>query len=186
MKSIYLTFAALTIKYTDDNGNTPKVSEIRKAFNFKSNNSVTGHLRSLEKKGYIEQPTKIHGIILIGKQRNKLELKDYEHPFYCDNHESYRWESWEDFYSEWKNADPDLNLILRWDIQYDDEDNNEWYLIIIAILQRKAIIVQHLIYNFENDLEEIEKYLNEKWNHLKKLWSPFVTEETINKEVCDE
>lgn len=59
-------------------------------------------------------------------------------------------------------------IILDFIIKYTDDNGNTPKVSEI----RKAIIIKHLIYNFENDLEEIKIYLNKKWNHLKKLWIP--------------
>lgn len=41
------------IDFINDVGYPPTFLEIMKAFNFKSKNAITGHIRMLEKKGYI-------------------------------------------------------------------------------------------------------------------------------------
>lgn len=41
--------------YLRDNGYWPSIREIQKHFDFKSTNAVMGHLRALEKKGYISR-----------------------------------------------------------------------------------------------------------------------------------
>lgn len=47
-----------TINYIEENGYVPSIKEIGNLVGLKSKSSVHGHLKSLEKKGYIERKEK--------------------------------------------------------------------------------------------------------------------------------
>jgi len=54
-----------------------------------------------------------------------MEFKDLlqDHDYYCSDSNYYSkdagqsWDSFQDFYNKYKDADVDMNLIFRWDIK---------------------------------------------------------------------
>lgn len=91
------------------------------------------------------------------------------------------YDNWEDFKNEWDvftDFDVDLNLIFRWDIQknVDDETDEEldsFRIIFFMIQQRKGIFKVVEIENVnEEDLPEIQEFLNWHWLKLNKIWDP--------------
>ncbi|NLL30723.1 MAG: transcriptional repressor LexA [Clostridiales bacterium] len=61
--------------FTDTKGYPPSVREICEAVNLKSTSTVHGHLRRLEKKGYIKRdPTKPRALEIIENTVNKKEM----------------------------------------------------------------------------------------------------------------
>lgn len=101
-----------------------------------------------------------------------------EHDYYCSDNNYYsndagsKWDTFQDFYNEYRNADIDMNLIFRWDIKKSDVGN--LYMEIFMIHQRKGIFAPHYI-NFvsENDFEDIKFLLQKHLNKLAAIWLPF-------------
>lgn len=107
-----------------------------------------------------------------------IEKLAVKHPYYCSdsnfysNEPSQYFESLADFLDEFEDADPDLNLCFRWDINRDDE-SGEYSANIFLILQRKGIFKPCSIEKV--DLESIDRfnsYLEKHWELLKELWKP--------------
>nr|WP_315212279.1 hypothetical protein [uncultured Flavobacterium sp.] len=91
---------------------------------------------------------------------------------YYSNEASTKWNSFDDFYSEYINADIDMNLIYRWDIKKDDEEN--LYMEIFIIKQRKGIYAPQFIKNVsEKDFDKIRELLQPHLDKLANIWLPF-------------
>jgi hypothetical protein len=115
----------------------------------------------------------------------KLELKDYEHSYYCSGNNYYSrdpeqsYNNWNEFIAvwdkpeDWTKDDIDYNLIFRWDIQ-QNEESKEFYLELFFMKQRKGIFAPILIRNLkEDDLDSIQLLLEKHWEYLNHLWEPF-------------
>lgn len=103
-----------------------------------------------------------------------------DHDYYCEVWEGNRtseYDSWEDFkLHEGLDYDLNYNLMFRYDLDHgldeDGEETNEMVLYLHHALQRHGYEQWHaVIHNIsENDLEEINEFLNKCWNHLSKQW----------------
>jgi hypothetical protein len=113
-----------------------------------------------------------------------MEIFNVEHDYYCsdkryDDKEGYReYYCFEDFFSDWGESDLDYNLVFRWDIEKDvDNDGNElesFVLKVYYILQRKGLFVPVIVHGIkETDRDRIIDFLKPKYKYLLKLWEPF-------------
>lgn len=134
-------------------------------------------------------------------------LWEVKHPYYCSDSNFYvggiprpypngmprvdpdfvpydhvRVESWEAF--GWKDSDPDLNLLFRWDWDVPDPDDYEggkhdpeWpgeRLSLFWMLQRKG---RFMVVSFPVEREEepeIREWLTGRARHLALVWEPFL------------
>lgn len=106
-----------------------------------------------------------------------IELKDYEHDYYCSDSNYYsnsagsKFDTWKEFYDEFYNSDIDMNLIFRFDIR--KSDSGLYYMEVFMIHQRKGIfapiLIRHIV---ESDMESIERLLSDHWEKLKSIWNP--------------
>lgn len=132
-------------------------------------------------------------------------LWEVKHPYYCnetnyfasgkDSRDTqFNYESFEDFLSEWGDADPDMNLVFRWDWEeitqeaYDElmeeEEESELtpftgddtvksgHLKIFFFMQRKGYFCYTCTLVSRSEEPIIKAYLKEKWDYYKKLWEP--------------
>jgi hypothetical protein len=106
-----------------------------------------------------------------------LEKLAVDHDYYASGSNYYSndcstsWDSWKDFYEEFKNSDTDMNLVYRWDINRLEE--GEYYMQIIIIGQRKGLYLAHQISNLiEEDLKTMVPYLMKSYDKLQKIWKP--------------
>lgn len=102
------------------------------------------------------------------------------HPYYAsssnyyDDKQTNEFEDFAAFYEEYKDADIDMNLIIRFDVSPKDEDDlTEGYsLQVIMIMQRKGIYRPCLIKNFTEEDEKLAIPLLEKhWQRIKENWA---------------
>lgn len=108
-------------------------------------------------------------------------LKDLavDHPYYCSNSNYYSNDAsvtlntWKDFYTMYKNADVDMNLIFRWDLHLTEGYTDRYSMYIFIMHQRKGIFAPFIIkYVDETDLHEILEILNKHYEKIKELWEP--------------
>lgn len=119
-----------------------------------------------------------------------MRLADADHPYYAnegcyyanDCHEEV--DSWEEF--GWKDSDPDLNLLYRWDwwvpdqddvrLAAEDDEDPSWCvptLKLYFILQRKARPMSVFVRNVtEGDESEIRAWLAERAKTMAAIWDP--------------
>ena len=109
-----------------------------------------------------------------------LTLKDLavNHDYYCSdsnyysNDASLYYETFSDFYDEFNDADVDMNLVFRWDLKFLEE-NNEYYLEIFQMKQRKGIFTPiHIEVFEEKDIPLFLEYLKPHIEKLKSIWKP--------------
>jgi hypothetical protein len=130
--------------------------------------------------------------------RGNERLWEADHPYYCSEASYYvggrpepspwgepgvpydhvEFDSWAEF--GWKDADPDYNLLFRWDWNVcsaaedeDEEDLPRERLVLFWMLQRKG---RFMITSFpvrRDEEPEIREWLDERFRHLLKVWSPF-------------
>lgn len=122
---------------------------------------------------------------------DKKHLWEIDHPYYCNlgnyfnNDCGEKYKSWDDFEECVKYEDIDLNLIFRWDWNegkdFDlEEFNGDIYnkcgiLYLFYISQRKGIYRWVEIEVCRDDEVNVKKFLEQRWNHMKKLWCPIST-----------
>lgn len=114
-----------------------------------------------------------------------MEFKDLlvDHDYYCSESNYYagdageKWETFQDFFDEYHDADVDMNLIFRWDIkEHYEEDMGGFYMEIFMMKQRKGIFQPHFIRNVsEADFENIKTILQPHLDKLAKIWLPFTS-----------
>jgi len=100
-----------------------------------------------------------------------------KHPYYCSdsnyysNEASSNFESMTDFLDSFEDCDVDMNLVFRWDIRKNDDDDM-YYAEIFMMLQRKGIFKPIMIDSvLESEVERFEKYLMKHKKVLNMLWS---------------
>lgn len=113
---------------------------------------------------------------------NTKNIFEIEHSYYCeegnyfseDGHRTY--ESISDFLDEWGDADEDYNLLFRWDILQEDQDDlavGEYWFKCFFMLQRKGCKFSTKTRVTRKDESEILDFLRSRFEHLMKLWEPF-------------
>ena len=113
-----------------------------------------------------------------------LTLKDLaiDHDYYCSDNNYYsndaalKYETFNDFLADFKDADVDMNLVFRWDVKaINDEDETEgYYLEIFQMKQRKGIYTPIHISEFKKeDIAKLIEYLQPHIAKLKSIWKPF-------------
>ena len=110
-------------------------------------------------------------------------LWEPEHPYYCSENDTARHDSWSDYEAKMGNADVDLNLVFRWDIHIDgDEDGKppaDWTratLTIHIVQQRKGRHRTHEIRMTRDDEPAIFVYLTKHWETMQAVWAPFAAD----------
>ena len=110
------------------------------------------------------------------------ELAAAGHDYYCSESNYYSkeprsvYETFSDFTDEWGEHDIDMNLIFRWDIAIN-EDNDEnptgYNAEIFMIQQRKGIFKPIRIENItQDDIPKFIEIVTPHWEKLKKIWRP--------------
>ena len=112
-----------------------------------------------------------------------------DHDYYASDNNYYskdastEWNSFDEFYAEYINADVDMNLIYRWDIKTRDKEEIEngaskYYMELFIIKQRKGIYAPQFIHSIsENDFDKIKKLLQLHLDKLANIWLPFSVSE---------
>lgn len=104
-----------------------------------------------------------------------------EHPYYCSENNFYslepkeRFSTVSDFLDEFEEADVDMNLVFRWDIKSNINDNSAkiegYYMEIFMILQRKGIFKPIFIESIkEDEVPRLLKYLERHKEVIDKFW----------------
>lgn len=119
-------------------------------------------------------------------------LWEINHPYYCEQGNYYvpgtRWhevhnsyDSWAEFISEWGDADPDRNLVVRWDWRRPDPsdyaDGEELppdTLEVFWVLQRKAVLRSTECTVTEADEPAVRSWLSNRARTIAALWDPFL------------
>ncbi len=101
-----------------------------------------------------------------------------DHDYYASDGNYYSREAtghfntWADFYEEYKDCDIDMNLVYRWDI-HEREKSGRYYMQVTIIGQRKGIYSPQLIdYVDEKDVPQIIEFMKPHFEKLLKIWNP--------------
>ena len=104
-----------------------------------------------------------------------------DHDYYASDSNYYSesvtstYDTWEEFYSISKNADIDMNLVYRWDINQGNDGKYGMFLVIIG--QRKGLYRPVIINSIlEEDVEQIKEFLKPHFEKLMSIWKPLSTE----------
>ena len=112
-----------------------------------------------------------------------MTLKDLaiDHDYYASDSNYYSesatttYDSWKEFYSTNKNADIDMNLVYRWDINQDDD--GEYSMLLVIIGQRKGLYRPVIINSIlEENVEQVKEFLKPHFEKLISIWKPLSTE----------
>lgn len=105
-----------------------------------------------------------------------------EHDYYASDSNYYsndagcKYDTWADFYEEFKDADIDMNLVYRWDI-FEREKSKRYYMQIYIIGQRKGIYMPiYINYIDEQDVPQIKEFLKPHFEKLISIWQPLSNE----------
>lgn len=105
-----------------------------------------------------------------------LKELSVKHPYYAsecnyyDSNARETYETWEDFYEEYKEADIDMNLIFRWDVF---EDSGNYSMVMIFIQQRRGIYHPIIIDSLEeSNADQIKQFLAVHIEKIKSIWKP--------------
>lgn len=118
-----------------------------------------------------------------------MTLKDLavNHNYYCrstawnSNDEQTEFETWNDFYVEFGDADKDYNLLFRWDIKLKTDDEGEeiqkeYEMEVFYMGQRKGLFWSNKILTVtDTDVPQIVEFLKSYLDYLKELWLPIGT-----------
>ena len=107
-----------------------------------------------------------------------IKLEESEHSYYCECWEgsnTSEYNNWKDFTDNGK-YDLDYNLLFRFDICKEEDQSDKYFntytLYLHHALQRHGTSQWHVvIHNIEEeDLEEIEIFLEKAKKHLFNMW----------------
>lgn len=115
-------------------------------------------------------------------------LWEVDHPYYASegnyfSNDCHReWESWADFFYEFGDSDPDMNLVYRWDWrkvnpdEYDGEEDvpDGDLLTVYFVGQRKAMHFSSEVIVQESDEPEVRKWLTERAKTIAAIWNPIL------------
>jgi len=118
------------------------------------------------------------------------KIKNTNHSYYCSNSNYHvrvgnrglrTYNTWQDFKSEFLiYIDHDYSHCFRFDIvnnyndENDGESNAEHSLYLYFMMQRKGNFIPAYIKNlYDEDLEGVNRYLNDCWNYIKGQWIEF-------------
>ncbi|MGP3684122.1 hypothetical protein ACTVZO_05310 [Streptomyces sp. IBSNAI002] len=113
-------------------------------------------------------------------QQPAVHLWEIDHPYYCAqanhygrNHTS--WHSWADFSNDtlFVTGDRDMNYLVRWDWQHDDE-TAEHTLDLFFVIQRKGYLCSHTIKVTPADEPAIRVWLTECAQTMRATWEPLL------------
>lgn len=109
-------------------------------------------------------------------------LWEAKHDYYCTDTNYFSSEkvaefrNWDQFMSEFADADMDYNLVFRWDWRGSnepDEDLRHDELHIYFMGQRKGKFFTTIINVDKEDEPQVIEWLRPRLEHLVKLWQPF-------------
>lgn len=99
-------------------------------------------------------------------------LWEIDHPYYCNEGNYYapgdtifEYDSWDDFIAEWDDADPDYNLVFRWDWSPEDDVVSVFWM-----GQRKGLYQCTRTKVRKEDEPRVMAFLRPRWLHLRTLW----------------
>jgi hypothetical protein len=125
-------------------------------------------------------------------------LWEYDHPYYCadsnylnnDCHQAYV--SWQGFHDAEGDADPDMNLVFRWDWKpteyleretpdvlrayadrFGDRDH-AWLFHVYWMGQRKGLFRSTSVSVCKADEPAVREWLAARAAHLRRLWAPLL------------
>lgn len=94
-----------------------------------------------------------------------------KHPYYPSTYDVTNWSSVDDFLTEYRDADLNYNLVIRWDIIPVSVNVRD--MVITLWHPRKSYIVQHQISDVgEEDMPKLIDYLEDHRTYHDKLWNP--------------
>lgn len=115
-------------------------------------------------------------------------LWEIEHPYYMTEGNYFKagehreFESWQEYITEWEDADIDYNWIVRWDWlegegwnagEYTGDDYYRNGVLKIQMLgQRKAYLFSMEVSVCRADEPAVREYLSKYWNYMREMWEP--------------
>lgn len=119
-----------------------------------------------------------------------MHLWEVNHPYYCNEGNYFtsspelesRYHTWAEFAEEQGDADFDMNLVFRWDWKEGEDYGASKFtgdvnyrngrLSIYWMGQRKGIYRWTIVEVCRADEPAVRTWLEERWQHLQKLWTP--------------
>jgi hypothetical protein len=116
---------------------------------------------------------------------DRTHLWEVSHAYYCnlgnyfDNACGTEYKSWADFIEAEGDADPDYNLVFRWDWKEEGEctfkgdvNYRNGSLEVFWMGQREGLYRYTTVEVCRADEEAVRAFLEPGWEHLKALWVP--------------
>jgi hypothetical protein len=116
---------------------------------------------------------------------SEKHIWECKHSYYCTESNYFsnqievnKFSSFSEFLEDWGASDKDYNLLFRWDWEEEEDrkqdDNYRSALLkIFFMIQRKGYHLCCEVQVCRNDETEVKKFLEERFEHLMALWSPF-------------
>jgi hypothetical protein len=119
-------------------------------------------------------------------------LWEVKHNYHASGEHGESYESFSDYLDEFDGADPDYNLIFRWDwhdfktakdadyhgfyngtiAPYESDDKINGILKIYIVAQRHGYVIESIIKVCRADEPKVIEYLNKGKDYLFNLWNP--------------
>jgi hypothetical protein len=106
-----------------------------------------------------------------------------DHNYYCSTSNYFKndccehYETFDDFIDDRGKDDLDYNMVFRWDVKPNDEDEGEaagFYMEIFIMQQRKGLFQSCVIDEVTDaDVSAIIEYLKPRWEYMREIWKPF-------------
>lgn len=129
----------------------------------------------------------------MATKTKKKHLWEVDHPYYCNQGNYFARESVEDSYGTWaafeqeyRDSDFDMNLVFRWDWEFelddeekpivsDDPNYRDGTLLIFWMGQRKGLYRYSRVSVCRADEPKVRAWLQPRLEHLMTLWEPLVS-----------
>lgn len=111
----------------------------------------------------------------------ELPIKELvvQHPYYASdsnyysNDASITYDTMGDFLAEFGEADIDMNLIYRWDVKKNEDEDDKYYAQIFIIMQRKGIYTPIMVKDFkQKDVAAFVALIQKHKAKLLEIWKP--------------
>lgn len=118
-------------------------------------------------------------------------LWEVNHPYYCNEGNYFAsgtdqvgdyFKSWSEFFTNYHDADFDMNLVFRWDWREGEDWDLQPFngdinyrngrLLVFWMGQRKGLYRWTEIEICRADEPAVRAWLQERWDYLAKLWAP--------------
>ena len=106
--------------------------------------------------------------------------------YYRSTAESHKdFECWTSFFDEFGDSDLDYNFVYRWDWTKEDPSSLNGTLSVFFVGQRKGTLWSVDVAVHDLDQPDVLVWLATRWEHMQKMWMPFVANTDTGKMAAD-